>query len=78
MKNLFHDLDKIVTLRASEKETPGARPGSGNSRGGSTRRRCVHVVVLCHEPSVVSVGAVMLPLSGRQVAVQSSPRPQAR
>eukprot|EP00752_Nemacystus_decipiens_P009941 g8865.t1 len=38
MKNLFHDLDKIVTLRASEKEAQGAPPGSGNPRGGNTRR----------------------------------------
>lgn len=46
MKNLFHDLDKIVTLRASEKEMPGAPPGNGNSRGGNRRRRCVHVLFL--------------------------------
>lgn len=47
MKNLFHNLDKIVTLRASEKEAPGALPaGSGNSRGGSKRRRWVDVVVV--------------------------------
>lgn len=39
MKNLFHDLDKAITLRAGEKEK--STVAGGSSRGSNKRRRSV-------------------------------------